>query len=210
MSATRQPEAIIFDCDGVLFDSAAANLAFYNAILAAMDEPPITESMRHHVNALSSPQVLEELFRHAPQRRARASEIASTIDYGPFFELMVPARNLRALLGGLRRRYRIAMATNRGRTIPQLLIVFDLADAFDAVVGHLDVPRPKPHPDMLIECARRLGIACDAALYVGDSPEDEAAAAAAGMRFVAVGDRCGHRVRIDHVGELPGLLGHDD
>ena len=56
-------------------------------------------------------------------------------------------------------------------------------------------------------CARRLGPACRRAVYVGDSPSDGVAARAAGMPFVAVGDRCDrHSLRIGHLRELGGFL----
>ena len=200
------PDAVILDCDGVLFDSVAANVAFYNAILETLGEAPLTLEQEGCAHALSSPQVLEELFGHAPSRYAAALGVAATIDYRPFLRLMAPVDGLHEVLCDLRTTYRLALATNRGRTIPDLLQRFDLEDTFDVVVGILDVARPKPHPDMLIECARRLGPACRSAVYVGDSPSDGVAARAAGMPFVAVGDRCDHSLRIGHLRELPGLL----
>ena len=39
---TDSTKVIIFDCDGVLFDSKAANIAFYNQILAAVGLAPMT------------------------------------------------------------------------------------------------------------------------------------------------------------------------
>jgi HAD superfamily hydrolase (TIGR01509 family) len=207
-AATTPPalEAVIFDCDGVLFDSTAANIAFYDAILKTLGEPPLGPEHHERAIAHASPQVLAALFANDPARHAVATRIAERIEYGPFFELMVPAPGLHRLLAALRGRYRLAMATNRGKTIPELLRAFDLEDAFDAVVGFLDVPRPKPHPDMLLECARRLDFACASAVYVGDSHGDLVAATAAGMRFIAVGNRCEHSVRISHLGELERAL----
>ena len=32
---------VIFDADGVLFESAESNMAYYNAIFAAIGEPPL-------------------------------------------------------------------------------------------------------------------------------------------------------------------------
>lgn len=198
--------AVIFDCDGVLFDSAPANVAFYNSILDVLGEPPLAPAYEHRVTALSSPQVLAELFRDDPARHAEAVRVAAEVDYRPFFKLMVPAVGLHDVLAQLRTQYRVAMATNRGRTIPDLLKEFDLEGAFDAVVGILDVARPKPYPDMLLECVRRLGFTCAAAVYVGDSNGDRQAAAAAGMRFIAVGDQCQHSARVAHIGELTAVL----
>jgi hypothetical protein len=34
-------ELVIFDADGVLFESAESNTAYYNAIFAAIGEPPL-------------------------------------------------------------------------------------------------------------------------------------------------------------------------
>jgi len=34
-------ELVIFDADGVLFDSTESNVAYYNWILAKVDEPPL-------------------------------------------------------------------------------------------------------------------------------------------------------------------------
>jgi phosphoglycolate phosphatase len=203
---TDEPQVVIFDCDGVLFDSNPANVAFYTAVLDALGEPRLTPAQEKHVHMLSSPQVMELLFGHDPARRATATRVAASIDYRPFFRLMVPVTGLHDTLTRLRQSYRLAMATNRGRTIPDLLQEFALEGLFDAVVGTLDVPRPKPHPDMLLECTRRLDVEARRAVFIGDTEADQAAAAAAGMPFIAVGDRCAHPVLIQHIGELPRML----
>lgn len=199
-------KAVILDCDGVLFDSASANLAFYTAVLDALGEPPLAEEHEQLIHALSSEQLFEGLFGGDPARRAEARRVTASVDYRPFFGLMVPVEGLHEILADLRTSYRLAMATNRGRTIPDLLREFGLERVFDTVVGITDVPRPKPHPDMLIECARRLDLARHEAVYVGDTNGDRDAAAAAGMSFIGVGNRCEHPVLIPHIGELRRIL----
>ena len=77
----------------------------------------------------------------------------------------------------------------------------------ELTVGVLDVPRPKPHPDMLERCVAYFGLAPEEALYVGDQQIDADAAAAAGLAFVAVGssvESAAHR--IDALSELVELL----
>ena len=59
---------------------------------------------------------------------------------------------------------------------------------FAAVVTRADVARGKPHPDLYLEAARRLGIAPGAALALEDSPTGARAAIAAGMPVVIVPD----------------------
>jgi phosphoglycolate phosphatase len=62
----KKIEAIIYDCDGVLFESHAANLAYYNQIFAAFGYPPVTveqKDVAHLCHTASSPQVLAGLMR---------------------------------------------------------------------------------------------------------------------------------------------------
>ncbi|NIQ97111.1 MAG: HAD family hydrolase, partial [Desulfuromonadales bacterium] len=43
-------KGVIFDCDGVLFESRQANLAYYNDILAFFGEEPISEADRERAD----------------------------------------------------------------------------------------------------------------------------------------------------------------
>lgn len=199
-------EAVIFDCDGVLFDSWCANVAYYNAILAAMDRPPLDAEWERRVHVLAASQVIDEIFRTDPTGLEQARRIARELDYGPFYELMEPAPQLHALLAGLKRQYRLAMATNRGRTVPEVVRRFGLGAYLDLAVGVLDVERPKPHPDMIEKCLAHFRIRPDAAVYVGDAPSDLAAAQAAGVHFVGVGDHEWSPHPIRQLQELPERL----
>lgn len=64
----------------------------------------------------------------------------------------------------------------------------DLVSAFAAVVTRADVARGKPHPDLYLESAARLGVAPQAGLALEDSPTGARAALAAGMPVVVVPD----------------------
>jgi phosphoglycolate phosphatase len=54
-----------------------------------------------------------------------------------------------------------------------------------AVIGGDTTPRAKPHPDPLLEAARRIGADPCHCIYVGDDERDIQAGRAAGMRTVA-------------------------
>jgi HAD superfamily hydrolase (TIGR01509 family) len=64
----------------------------------------------------------------------------------------------------------------------------DLLHVFAAVATRADVEHGKPHPDLYLEAARRLGIAPETGIAVEDSPAGTQAALAAGMRVVVVPD----------------------
>jgi phosphoglycolate phosphatase-like HAD superfamily hydrolase len=85
---------------------------------------------------------------------------------------MVPMPGLFDVLATLRPAWRLGMATNRGATVPQVMRRFGLDVWLDAAVGCLDVPRPKPAPDVILECLARLGVPASGGVYVGDAESD--------------------------------------
>jgi HAD superfamily hydrolase (TIGR01509 family) len=201
------PQVVVFDCDGVLFDSAAANLAYYDTVLAALGQAPLDAALARQAHTMAAPQLFAVLFADEPALVEQARAVTRQIDYGPFYQLMQPVPDLFDLLGRLKTTYRMAMATNRGTSTQGVVRHFGLDRFFELAVGMLDVPRPKPFPDMLEKCLVHFGLPADAAVYVGDAPSDYEAASAAGMRFIGVGDHCGAPQRIGDLRELPAALG---
>jgi HAD superfamily hydrolase (TIGR01509 family) len=200
-------ELLIFDCDGVLFRSDKANIAFYNEVLRLAGEGPLDVPAEAACHALSSAQLFEKYYGDRPEMLERLRATAKALDYGPFYPMMLPHARLHGILQRLRRRYLTALATNRGQTVRGVIEYFALQPLFDLAVGVLDVARPKPHPDMLLKCVEHFGLSPEAALYVGDQPGDAASARAAGVRFVGLGNGVpdvDHR--IDDLDELEPLL----
>lgn len=201
---------IIFDCDGVLFESRAANLAYYNTVLAEFGEEPVTaaQSERAHLcHTAASPEVFRVLL--GEERLAAALEFASMLDFRRFIPAMTPEPGLVEMLTDLAGRLPLAVATNRGGSMREILAHFDLHEYFRAVVTSRDVPRPKPHPDMLYEVARQLELSPQALLFVGDSELDQAAALAAGMRFAAYRRDLPADVRLDSHLQLLEWMGRE-
>jgi phosphoglycolate phosphatase len=198
--------AVIFDCDGVLFDSWRANVAFYNALLATLGCSPLDAEGERHAHMMSSPQLFARLFGGDAALAERAIVLARDLDFEPFYEWMEPAPGLHALLAGLKTTYRLAMATNRGVTAGRVVQRFGLDEFFELTVGIHDVARPKPFPDMIEKCLDHFGIAAHEAVYVGDTESDRAAACAAGAYFIAVGEHVEAPLRIRALAELPSLL----
>lgn len=177
---------IVFDCDGVLFESRAANLSYYNTILTAFGEDPVDAADAERAqlcHTAASPEVFRVLL--GAERATAALEAARQLDYRRFIPAMQPEPGMASVLAALSQRFPLAVATNRGSSMHEILEHFDLAGYFQAVVTSRDVPRPKPYPDMLLEAARQLDLEPAQLLFVGDSELDQAAAAAAGIRFAA-------------------------
>lgn len=180
------PKGIIFDCDGVLFESKAANLAYYNAVFQTFNVEPVTldQTERAHIcHTAASPQVFEALL--GLEHRDTALALAAQLDYRQFIPYMEPEPGVFETIKVLADALPLAVATNRGNSMKEILLHFDLSRYFDVVVTSRDVVRPKPYPDMLHLAARLLNICEHDLVFVGDSELDAAAASAAMMPFVA-------------------------
>ena len=175
---------VAFDCDGVLFDTAEANRAYYNHLLAHFGRPSMDEHQLHFVHIHTVQQSVAHLFAEDADRQA-AMAFRASIDYGQFLKYLTIEPHLKALLDWMRNRYQTAIATNRTDTMHRLLSEFGLAGRFDMVVTSLDVVRPKPFPDPLFKILSRFRIEPRQAVFVGDSEVDEATARAAGVPFIA-------------------------
>lgn len=199
---SRPLDLIILDCDGVLFDSRPANVAFHNAVLAEIDQPPLDAEGEDLGHYLAADQLYIRLFGEGSALHQRARATARAMDYSPFYDLMVPAPGLFSTLEGLRKAHKLAMASNRSHTAQGVAERFDLDRHLDLVVGTAQVERPKPAPDMLLLCLRELGVDAEATVFVGDAMSDRDAAGAANIEFIGVGPACGVADPINHIGEL--------
>lgn len=199
-------DLVIFDADGVLFDSTEANVAYYNAIFKLIGEPPLNPMEERACVFMSAPQIFELRAAADPTRIVRMREAARTMDATPFFALMRPFPELRTFLLDLKRVYRVGLATNRSATIPAIIDFLGLDGIFDAVASVRDKVRPKPAPDIVELCLTRMGVAANRAVYVGDSATDRIAAEAAGTHFIGLGERAPHFHQIASLAELPAKL----
>lgn len=202
----RAVRLVILDCDGVLFDSFEANVAFYDSILTELGHPPLDQVGRELCHRMSGPQLWAHLFANDEAVHARARAAATRADYAPFYALMRPVPALDATLARLARHCRLAMATNRGRTVEGVVRYFSLDRFLSTWLGILDVPRPKPAPDLLRANLDRADVPASAAVYVGDTSVDREAAVAACIPYVGIGPCSGAERTIAELRELPDLL----
>ncbi len=180
----RKLKALIYDCDGVLIDSSRANQAFHNHILAHFGRSPLTPAQWHYVKPLAAPDALAWLFEGDP-RLAAAQKYQKTVDNAPFLPLIRAEPDLSQTLTLLRPHYRLAIATNRGKSLLPVLHHCGLAEFFDFSVTSLDVQHPKPHPECLDRILQHFDLLPAQACYIGDSDLDREVAARAQIPFIA-------------------------
>lgn len=224
--AARRFAAVLFDLDGTLIDTvaditSALDRALSEQGLARLSESEVRRMIGRGVAVLIE-RALTQLAPpgtavNVPRLRARFDEYYEALyAHGELRARVYPgvAAGLAQLHGaGLR----LAVVTNKPRAAAvKLLGHLALAQWFDAVVGGAAGLPPKPHPEPLLRACEELKVAPSAALMVGDSQVDVAAARAAGLPVVCVpyGYNEGADPRalpadafIDSLAELPGLIG---
>jgi HAD superfamily hydrolase (TIGR01549 family) len=199
-------KVVTFDCDGVLFDSAAANQAYYNHLLAHFDLPAMTSEQEAYVHMHSVHESLSFLFGN-PQKARAAEAYRRQVKPMPFIRLMTVDPYLRDVLNRLMGRYKTAIATNRVDTMDRVLSEHRLEGQFDIVVTAADVPRAKPHPDLLLKVLDHFRVRPEEMIYIGDSSIDEIAARQAGVPFVSYNNaELEALAHIENLGELLELL----
>jgi len=176
-------QLIIFDCDGVMFDSRRANEAFYNYIRSHFGLPPLSPGEVDYVHMATAEDSVNYIM--PPELQARAQALRLATGYGPFMPYMAMDPDLTGVLKRLKPGYKTAVATNRSTTIRPLLEDFGLTAYFDMVVSSLDVTNPKPHPEALLLILDRLAVPAGRALFIGDTEADAEAARGAGVALAA-------------------------
>jgi phosphoglycolate phosphatase len=178
------PDVIIFDCDGVLFDSRKANQFFYNHLLEHFGNPSLTETDLVFVHMHTAGESISYLFGEDHIRDAVLA-YNRTLDYFPFIRLMEMEPGLIDFLDFIRLVVKTAVSTNRSTTIGQVLKTFSLEPYFDLVISSLDVSQPKPDPESVFKILNYFQMTPEQCWYIGDSEIDAQTAGRAGVLFVA-------------------------
>jgi HAD superfamily hydrolase (TIGR01509 family) len=191
MTFPRIPQAVVFDMDGLLFDTEAIAREAMIATASRMGfEMP------------------EQVFLAMIGLPAGASRALLLNHYGESFDVdtywtavdddfhkLLTGRQfvktgVVELLGVLDRagmRYAIATSSQHAH-VQRNLAAHALEGRFHFVVAHGDYARGKPNPDPFLKAAERLGVAPENCLALEDSLNGIRSAAAAGMMTIMVPD----------------------
>jgi len=183
----KQISCVIYDCDGVLFDSLDANRRLYNHICASIGRKELTEEEMHYCHTHTVFEAIHFLFPQDETAEKRALDfLKNQVDLKVFVEYLIMEPNLLEALEAIRRKKIItAISTNRTTSMKHVMERFKLWPYFDMVVTALDVERPKPHAEMVEKILSRFNLQKEEVLFVGDSEVDKKTAEASGVRFVA-------------------------
>jgi len=176
---------VIFDCDGVMFDSKFANQTYYNHLLDHFGYPAMNEEELEFVHIHNVHESIRHIFRHYPDQNIQdVDTFRQEIGYAPFLQYMRMEDDLIQFLDICAPRYQLAVSTNRTNTMEPILEIFKLKDYFVKVMTAENARRPKPAPDALQEILEHCNCEADEAIYIGDSVIDREHSAGCGMRLI--------------------------
>ncbi|MFD9595329.1 HAD family hydrolase [Kitasatospora sp. NPDC059973] len=197
---------MVFDLDGTLVDSWALHLRCLRRSVVAVG---LEQPSGARLAAAQRPTDLETLAVLVPAgllgEAARAYDAAFREELAGGASPAPPMAGAREVVGLLRARGLVlGICTGRSRAHARLLL-----DAcglpLDLTVAREDAPRPKPAADGLLLALRRLALAPEEAVYVGDSAADARQGAAAGVAATLLLGPPGPG-RLASLNDLPAVL----
>lgn len=177
---------IVFDCDGVLFNSKRANITYYNSLLAHFGLPEMNEEEENYVHMSNVVDAVQFIFRHYTTPAIEdVHQYRQQTSYDPFLKHMEMEPDLIEFLDAVYSRYHLAISTNRTTTMIPLLQSYNIEKYFGKVVTAATAKKPKPAPDGLLEILDFFGCRPDEAIFIGDSIVDVEHASACGVDLIA-------------------------
>ena len=173
---------LVFDVDGVLFDSRQSNMKFYNLIRRAVHLPPLNAEEEEYCHMVSAPEAFIKII--PPELTAKAQLAMKQIDYQTqILPMLTPEPGLLEALHWLKSNdVKLGVFTNRSNSVSVLLHSFGL-DQFFSPIKTAQSCKPKPHPQGLLEVIDEWKIPASQMAFLGDSLVDEQAAYSAGVPF---------------------------
>ena len=185
-------KAILFDLDGLMFDSEPHSLASWEAVLAergvTLDQLTIDSILGRRIDATA--RTLIDKY-HLPDTVPGLADAKTEYQITHLAGKVKPMPGLIELLDEIDRRGLAKAIASSGirRYVDAVLRVNDLLDRFSVIISGDQVAHGKPAPDVFLAAAQALNVEPSHCLVLEDAPAGVQAAKAAGMTCIAVPDR---------------------
>lgn len=181
-------KCIFLDLDGTIVDSREAYLEAMKAAMIktgqkTIDIKAVTEIPKRLEQSLPIDDLIEGIDVKKFLKTYLDAYYQATVTKAK------PVPSIADTLKRLSKKAKLAVITMRRvprEKVTEELSKFGLAEYIKDVTTGLDTQKPKPAPDALIKCAKKLDVQISECAVVGDSVSDVKAGKAAGAKTVAV------------------------
>jgi len=213
----RRIEGIVFDVDGTLTNSIEAYYEVFREVTAQFGiqirKEDVLEPMA--TGSLIWDRIFPKDLLDRDEKIKQFMKVISQV-YEEVFQHVHPFDGLESVLKGLGERgIRLGALTSAREVAVRPLYHHALSHYFIAIITREDGFLPKPAPDGILECLRRMEVSSDHAIIIGDSPLDIRAGKTAGSLTIGVLSGIGSQAQLEaeaptaiikHVSQLLSLL----
>jgi HAD superfamily hydrolase (TIGR01509 family) len=177
---------VIYDCDGVLFDSLEANTKLYNDLCALVGRVPLREEELQYVHTHTVYEAIHFIFGKENDLEKKALESLKQVDLRNYLIYLKMEPHLFQTLEKLKEKGILRVInTNRTTSMKYIMEKYDLWQYFEMVVTALDVKNPKPNPESIEKIIEAFKLKKEEIVFVGDSEVDQQTAKSSGVKFIA-------------------------
>jgi len=189
--------AVIFDLDGVIVSTDEYHYLGWKKLA---DEEGIyfDREINHRCRGVSRMESLEVVLERADRQYTPEEKQEMAARKNNYYRQMLQRLSpddilpgVMEILDGLKARGVKVAVGSSSRNSPTILEQIGLGDYFDATSDGNDITHSKPHPEVFLLAAERLGVPPERCLVVEDAEAGVAAAVNGGMKCLAVGNAAG-------------------
>jgi HAD superfamily hydrolase (TIGR01509 family) len=200
MKNTFSPKALLFDMDGVLFDSLNSWWKSLNEALKKFKQETISKD-----------QFIEEYWGFSLQKNLEKLNIE--IDnkdfcnyfYKKYVDHITLFSDTKEILRKLESFPKAIITNTPKKCTMQILEKFHIKDFFDVIVTSDQIKKGKPSPDMVFKACEKLGVEVKQVVLIGDTENDVKAGRAAGCLTIGIQTSSADIV-IDHISKLDKII----
>lgn len=184
-------KAFIFDMNGTMVnDMHYHELAWYNVLVNRLNAPLTLEQVKHEMYGTAA-EMFARVFGKGRFSDEEVEAISRQKEATYRAEFLPDLKAINGLENLLERARACGIELAIGTAAPKENVDFvldnlGLRQYFKAIVGPEDVAQSKPHPDVFLKAASRLGITPELCLVFEDAPKGIEAAERAGMQAVGI------------------------
>jgi len=192
-------EGILFDVDGTLTNSIEA---YYNVFREVTHRFGIEIRREDVLEPMATGSLLWNRIipEDSPGRDEKIKQLMNAIPevYQKVFQRVLPFPGVESVLKKLNeRKVKLGALTSSRRTAVRPLYHHSLSHYFEVIMTREEGFPPKPEPDGILECLRRMKVQPDHAITIGDTPLDIRAGKAAGTLTIGVLSGIGTQAQLE-------------